>query len=290
MAFPTLILDSSGVESCRRLIARGQAAKATLCIFSGFTLSGAVELFLSAIEEESSSNLLREMVALAAEQHPIFNPLLAEWGRVDKAHCTENIHGTRSLEFYRVRSANSIVKPDFQLVQERMSRSMRQAGFGKDFSLALAKVFFEMVDNVNQHSGPGTGENELTGLAGYHVADGYVALCVADRGIGALRSLRSSSAWKHLANASAALKAIIVDHASRRDGQGEGEGFKQVLRALADRNAMLRLRSDDAAIFLQARGNERQAVFASSPHLRGMQVSLSCDLRSPPEEREIIFD
>lgn len=289
VALPNLILDSNNVESCRRLIARGQGAKASLARFSGFTLSGAMELFLSAMEEKSSSNLLVEMEASAREGHPIFNPLLAEWHRRSKAHCAEDIHGTRSVEFFRIRDAASIQGTDFQLARERMSRSMGQAGFSKDFALALAKVFHEMADNVNQHSLSAACSDELTGLAGYYVADGYVAFCVADLGIGAWGSLGSSRSWGHLKSATEALKAIIVDHASRRDGQGEGDGFKQVLRALADRNAMLRLRSDDASVLLRPRDDQREAAFFSSPQLRGMQVSLACDLRNAPEERQIAF-
>lgn len=283
-----MTLDSSNVESCRRLIARGQAPRATLSLFKSFTLPGAMELFMSAMEHASSSNLLHEMRGLARESHPVLSPLLSEFGRCGEPHGTDDIHGIRSLEFFRIRDAASITGTDFQLFQERMTRSMRQAGFGKDFSLALAHVFFEMADNVNQHSGLAA-PNDLTGLAGYHVAEGYIALCVADRGIGALESLRSSSAWKHLLSASAALRAIILDHASRREGQGEGEGFKQVLRALTDRSTALRLRSDDAAVTLHPREHQREAVFTTSPHLSGLLVNLVCDLKLQPKERAISF-
>lgn len=246
-----------------------------------------MELFLTAIEAESSSNLLLEMRAFSSEDHPIFKPLLAEWNRRGQAHCVGDIHGTRELEFFRIRNASSFQGTDFQLARERMSRSMRQAGFSKEFALALAKVFLEMADNVNQHSLARHCNDELTGLVGYHVMDRYFAFSVADLGVGALASLGSSKTWKHLKTASDALKAIIVDHASRRDGQGEGEGFKQVLRALADRNAMLRLRSDDASVIMRPQDEQREAAFSSSPVLRGMQVSLVCDLRIAPEEQPI---
>lgn len=289
VALPTLILDSNNVESCRRLIACGQAAKVSLSCFSDYTLAGVMELFLTAMEKKSSSNLLVQMDTLAQNRHPIFNPLFDEWSRQGKAHCREDIHGTRSLEFFRIRNTNSIEGTDFQLTRERMSRSMVRAGFSRDFALALAKVFHELADNVNQHSKLASSSDELTGLAGYHVQDGYIAFCVTDLGIGAYESLGSSSSWRHLKSAAEALKAIILDHASRRDGQGEGEGFKQVLRALADRNAMLRLRSDDASVLLRPRDKEREAAFFSSPHLRGMQVSLVCDVRKPPEECPLTF-
>lgn len=246
-----------------------------------------MELFLTAIEAESSSNLLLEMRAFSSEDHPIFKPLLAEWNRRGQAHCVGDIHGTRELEFFRIRNASSFQGTDFQLARERMSRSMRLAGFSKEFALALAKVFLEMADNVNQHSLARHCTDELTGLVGYHVMDRYFAFSVADLGVGALASLGSSKTWKHLKTASDALKAIIVDHASRRDGQGEGEGFKQVLRALADRNAMLRLRSDDASVIMRPQDEQREAAFSSSPVLRGMQVSLVCDLRIAPEEQPI---
>lgn len=229
------------------------------------------------------------MGASANEGHPIFKPLLAEWNGRQQTHCTDDIHGIRLMEFFRIRNAASIQGTDFQLVRERMTRSMRQAGFSKDFALALAKVFLEMSDNVNQHSLAPTSTDELTGLAGYHVRDQYFSFCVADVGAGALGSLGWSKTWKHLSKASEALRAIVVDHASRRDGQGEGEGFKQVLRALADRNAMLRIRSDDASVVLRPQAEQREAAFFSSPQLRGMQISLVCDLRIPPKEQPIQF-
>lgn len=162
---------------------------------------------------------------------------------------------------------------------------MRKARFPKTFAEALSKVLGEMADNVVQHS------EEMgavyTGIGGYHVADRESAFAVIDVGRGVLASLNTSQTWKHLKTSRQALRSIVEQRASSRSQQGEGEGFKQLFKALVDRNCLIRLRSGDAVVTITDGADGREGRESGSAVLAGFQVSVCCAIGRAAKEVKI---
>lgn len=243
-----------------------------------------MELLATSVHRESGGVLLEEIMHAAQSKHPVWEPLWKEWSTDLSQRVGQEVHAGPPFEFFRISRRAFETGIDFPLFEGRLARSMRSNGFGSQFSLALGGVLHEMIDNVIQHSVCSTSCASPTGLAGFHVASQYVAICVVDLGLGALNSLRTSPQWAHLTSSREALLAIINQHASRREGQGEGEGFKQVVRALADRNSALRLRSGDACLALIPHPNARNASIGTAPQLSGIQMSFITAQECRPEE------
>jgi anti-sigma regulatory factor (Ser/Thr protein kinase) len=197
------------------------------------------------------------------------------------------MHGVRPLEFYRLRERDDQTSDAYQLFQERFVRSLKENQFPAKFANALAGVLVEVTDNVIQHSRREPGEYD--GLAAYHVEPGYMAAVVIDVGQGVLASLTHSPDWEHLQTSEQALRAAVIDHASCRPGQPQGEGFRFVLKSLAERNCRLRFRSGDAALRIEEIGGVHDGTITGSPQLCGLQFSICCALKGPPDERPILF-
>jgi hypothetical protein len=102
-----------------------------------------------------------------------------------------------------------------------------------------------------------------------------------------LASLKENPAWLHLPNSKEALIAVIKDHASRRPGLGDGEGFKQVFRSLADLNGLVILCSQEGRLRLHQTPQGRQAIAEFTEAFPGVQLSVNCSLNGFPQEREI---
>jgi hypothetical protein len=187
------------------------------------------------------------------------------------------IHRGQQLEFFRVRDTNEKTGLAFSYFEQRFSSSMKNEGFPPAFSNALGKVIDEVADNVIQHSG--TTDDGFTGIAGYHVQNTCAAFAVTDVGAGLLATLRTSPRWSGLTTPRAAIRAVTINHASSRQDEGDGEGFKQLFKSLIDHNSLIRIRTDDAALTVGNSLNEREGGEMASPFLRGVQVSMACGLR-----------
>jgi hypothetical protein len=197
---------------------------------------------------------------------------------------TGDLHGTRVLEFFRLRTVTDKTSDHFSLFLERFCRSIKQEGFPRNFANALAKVADEMSDNVVQHS---ANSDCVTGIAGYHVQDKRAAFSVVDVGRGILARLRDSPRWNHLQNARAALRAIVSQGASSRQNQGAGEGFKQLFGSLIDHNCIIRVRTDDSILTVADGLTDREGGELMSPQLAGVQVSISCAVGVRAREPQI---
>jgi hypothetical protein len=191
-------------------------------------------------------------------------------------------HTGRKLEFFRVRAVEDKTGLAFSYFQQRFSSSLKTAGYPPGFANALGKVIDEIADNIVQHSGENT--EGFTGIAAYYVQGPSASFAVTDLGAGLLATLRASRRWRELSTAGAALRGVAIHHASSRDEQGEGEGFKQLFKALVDHNSLIRLRTDDAALIVGNSLNQREGGEMASPFLRGVQVSIQCGLRNKRAE------
>jgi hypothetical protein len=279
-----MVLNTTAIEALRRAATSNVDVPIPLEQFDQFTLGGLLELTATAIGLPAGNRFAKYLVLRAAT-----SDAAGHCWRVWKVgnRSVSDIHGVRTIDFYRLRTRDDCTNQPYQLFRERFVRSLRACGFPKEFAYAITGAFGEMGDNVVQHSEDSS--NVYTGLIGFHVVDGYMAFSVIDVGRGVLASLSSSKAWSSISSPRAALRAAVCDRASRRLGHSQGEGFRTVLKAMVDRNVTLRFRSDDALLTIGDGSSHRHAVELCSAQLRGLQVSVSCALKRQAEEEPIIL-
>jgi hypothetical protein len=285
-----MILNSRNSDALRRLMLSGSNIEAKLDSITAFTLPGITEALASATASGLNNALYREIERYCQDNKgSALHRAFESWDIADSANLGDDIHGVRQLEFYRLHVRADQTSLTYQLYQERFVRSLqRSGGFPTRFAKALAGALVEMTDNVIQHS-ESVPSAELTGLAGYHVKSGFTCFAVIDVGQGVLGSLNKSPAWKHLLTAEDALQAAVCEFASSRTDERQGDGFRTLFRALADRNCRLRFRSDDAVLAIEDVRSHREGVLGSSPALRGLQLSVCCSLDGKAIEQPIEF-
>lgn len=245
-----------------------------------------VEFGLDALSTKRLNGFSTQMSQLAVKGNQVWASFLREWHTQKRSGYAQDLHSTRSLEFFRLRNADDLIGDHhFQLFQERFVRSIKGNGFSDDYAYGLAKTLNEISDNIIQHS-HSLGD-AATGIVGYHTEANYLAVAVADLGRGMLESLRTNPDWQHLATSKDALTAIVQMGASRRHGQGQGEGFHQLFRSLIDRNSLVRLRTNDAALNMVDVDDLRRGTMLTVPPMPGVQISICCCLRGIVEEKQI---
>ncbi len=196
---------------------------------------------------------------------------------------TSNMWDVRGLEFFPIRGREWAGQQKYHPFESRFCKAAKLAGFGNKAE-ALSGALFEMADNVAQHSGADS-TCPAAGIIGYYICDGHVAFTIADLGRGALDSLKQNPQWTQLQNSKQALLAIIQNHASRRPNGGDGEGFKEVFRSLANLNGLIELFSGDGRIRIRSTASGRQATPQFTGRLPGFQITVNCSLAGEPGER-----
>lgn len=282
-----MILDSRNSDALRNMLRTGGGIRNSLDRIAGFTLPGLMEMIATACGDPKPDALVQEIQRhIGTDGLSPVREAWTEWHSGDSSKLGGDIHGTRRVEFYRLRRREDQTSTACSLFQERFVRSLKGCEFDTKFAQALAGALAEMTDNVIQHSRREPGE--YSGLASYHVEKGYMAFAVIDVGQGMLASLARSPNWRHLQSAEQALRAAVCDHASSRPDQPEGEGFRTLFKSLAERNCRLRFRSDDAVLQMKDAGDFHEASAIGSPSLRGLQLSVCCVLRGEAEEVAIL--
>jgi anti-sigma regulatory factor (Ser/Thr protein kinase) len=163
----------------------------------------------------------------------------------------------------------------FGLFQMRFSRSLENAGFGKELGRAIAVALGEMADNIVQHA------NQLAdvhGIVAYQVSSRAMCFAVADVGQGILKSFSKTPTWCHLSTDRDALLAAVQQGATSRQSVREGAGFKQVHRSLASCNGFMRFRSGKGVLTLTGDAESKKAISGSVAAMGGFQLFVSCDL------------
>ncbi len=134
----------------------------------------------------------------------------------------------------------------------RASAVCKVGGFDKRAKSAIMATFGEFRSNVLEHAGTVMGA-----IAAFHFSGESLEIVVADRGCGALASMRKSDKFHDLNDAGHALKLIITDGISRHDDPARGHGFTHLFKGLANRFNYIRLRSGDHALEVVRLENER---------------------------------
>jgi hypothetical protein len=191
------------------------------------------------------------------------------------AHANVGLFAAPAVEFGPLGTRDSLDKQAHGFL-DRFRRSLEENGFAH-LSRAVAKAMFEMADNAIQHSGADEIHPER-GAMGYGVEPGAATFAVADVGRGMLESLRTNPQWSGLATARDALETAVAKAASRRVGQGNGHGFSDVHKALADLSGRLRFASGDAIMKYEGGATNRVVAWQQRPHLPGFQVAISVNI------------
>jgi hypothetical protein len=277
-------VDSIFVADMREYMSSDGQSPITGLVPTGFSIGGVVQL-----------------ACMKSACAPWFNCLLETWRKsstvLDNAFLTfedgrfpstTNIWDVRGLEFYPIRGKDWANCQLYHPFESRFCKAAKQAGFGNK-AKALAGALYEMADNVAQHSGADS-SCPAHGLIGYYICDGHVAFAIADLGRGVLNSLKENPAWYQLTDSKAALMAVITDNASRRPYGGDGEGFKEVFRSLANISGLIELSSSNGRVRIMCTPEGRQATPQFTGSLPGFQLSVNCSLNSIPGETIFSLD
>jgi anti-sigma regulatory factor (Ser/Thr protein kinase) len=153
---------------------------------------------------------------------------------------------------------------------------LKEHGFSHSLAGSLTGAAGEIIDNVFQHS-----ETELPGVFGYQLSRRKVTFCVADLGVGVLKSLRQNPQYRYLTTSMDALQTAIAPGVSRFNMGGYG--FSTLLRSVAELWGKTRLRSGQAVLVFDRETEERRRMLSYLPPFLGMQVSAICRL-DPPQK------
>ena len=161
---------------------------------------------------------------------------------------------------------------EWEYYLDRFRRSLvNRVGVSKQKAQGLAGALAEMVDNVVEHSAL---NDDKGAVVAYSVSTEAFGFAVADTGRGVLSSLRENPAHAQLRSDDEALMAAVGHGASRRPGV-KGDGFANLIQAVADLHGLWSFRSGTARLVIDGQGNgSRNLIRHSSPELKGFQVSV----------------
>lgn len=125
----------------------------------------------------------------------------------------------------------------------RVSSVCKTKGFDHRTRNAIMATFGEFRSNILEHAGRIEGA-----IATFHLGANDLEIVVADKGRGALASMREAARYSSLDDSGSALKLIVTDGVSRHDDPARGHGFTHLFQGLANRFNHIRLRSGDHAL------------------------------------------
>ena len=194
--------------------------------------------------------------------------------------------GAPSFEVYRIGSKSDLLSAQWSLFRDRFRRSA--AGHHKsDMFIAIAGVLGEMADNVVWHAFESE-DQPCPAIAGFHVTKDSASFCVADSGVGFLRSLHRLPKWAELKTDHEALDAVVRKHATSRVGEKDGGGFKQLFNSLLDFNGLVILRSGSSAFRMEnTAALTRKRTATACIHVPGSAVTTVISKTAQPTEQAL---
>lgn len=154
-----------------------------------------------------------------------------------------------------------------------MQKAATAAKFPRKNAQELVAAMRELVSNIFDHSGA-----TETGVAGFSLSGDEFEIVVADRGLGVLKSLRTSTEFCDLKNSGEALQAALTDGSSRfGKSSGHGAGFRDLFRGLLNLSSTLRFRSGDYALSINGISpGLAMARISKKVQLPGLVISIVC--------------
>lgn len=154
-------------------------------------------------------------------------------------------------------------------------------GFHRKIAGQFVGAIGEMVSNIYEHSAAAS-----SGIVAFRAHADAFEFVVADSGIGALQSLRSCAEYRDLSDHGAALQLALTEGVSRFGPVPKrGQGFRPIFIGLANLSGLLRFRSGDHALVIEAQKIDMMsAKIAQKAHLKGFLASVLCQLSGTPHE------
>jgi anti-sigma regulatory factor (Ser/Thr protein kinase) len=183
----------------------------------------------------------------------------------------------QTAEFHLLRSEDDLTADRWKTFTIRFARSAQGVGLHKTIADGLRAALLEMAENTILHS-----ESDGPSLVGYRVLDGFAQFCVADLGIGVLRSLRTNPEFSHLRYDHEALREALRDGVSRFGRNRGGMGFREMFKSLSAQWGRLRLRSGQGCLTMDGMdiAADRLDEDFVVP-IPGFQVTVSCRAGEP---------
>lgn len=186
--------------------------------------------------------------------------LASEW---DTQRNKTTSQDSRPWEFSRVPSEKDVSDPYWVAFVQRVRHAATAAGFDRDTARKLVGTFYELADNIWEHS-----DAPKTGLVGYRRVIGRFEFVIADTGIGVVASLNKQPEFAHLTDAGTALEtALSLADTPYGRRTGRGAGYRNMLASLLDLSGHVRVRSEDHG--LRMTGSELS--FASATTFQAAQ-------------------
>jgi hypothetical protein len=237
---------------------------------TGFTLAAAVEL-ASRRQVAIPADAISQIDSWAND-HDELNHALRLFSLATECRVTES----NDAVWLTLPAPNSASSDAHEFFLRRFREALQAAGFPNGLAYGFAGALEGMTDNLCQHCFDGV--HKRGGLAAFRIRRRGMAFVVADLGRGALTSLRENTLWEHLDSDHAAIQAIITRHASRREGLGDGEGFKTLFKTMASHNGDLRFRSGGATYDISGSLDAIKGTAGFSDPIPGLQMSVRCRL------------
>jgi anti-sigma regulatory factor (Ser/Thr protein kinase) len=144
----------------------------------------------------------------------------------------------------------------------------------------MAAAIQELEANIQEHSGAAP-----TGVLVFRATSNFFEFVVADRGMGLLSSLRSSSQYLGLNDHGLALELALTDGVSRHNDPGHGNGFRPIFQGLSDLNGYLRFRNGDHALIMDGTAPDlATAQLSQKPFIDGFLASICCATSASPPQ------
>jgi hypothetical protein len=152
-------------------------------------------------------------------------------------------------------------------------RSAENSGLTKKAAQGIVGAIDELSSNIYEHSG-----HAETGIVAYRTSSSAFEFVIADRGIGVLKSLRSSPQFSNVADSGEALRLALRSGYSRFGiNVGRGFGFRPLFSTLAGMNGFVRFRSGNYALTLEGKAARLEtARIVQKANFRGFSISVLC--------------
>lgn len=175
-------------------------------------------------------------------------------------------------EFYLMKSEADLEDENWKAFTIRFARSAQGVGLDRTAAGGLRGALLEMTDNSILHA-----KSDSPTLVGYRVLDGFAQFCVADLGMGVLKSLRSCADFSYLQYDHEAIREALKDGVSRMGKNRGGMGFREIFKALSAQWGQLRFRSGQGCLTMDGTDLDADCLDEDFvAQLPGFQVTVSC--------------
>jgi hypothetical protein len=205
------------------------------------SLAGAADFAVLAWDRRDPEDSVPSWAVACGLRWPVHAWLRAEAGKRNSPYI-------RVVDIPKAISESHTPGSRFVILQDEAATRLHNAGMPSGKARRILGAFVEMADNATEHS-----LSPIQPFATFEISDGWWEFSVNDLGRGVPDSLRTNPRYANL-NDHAAVRAALQDGVSRFDDDTRGTGYGVMLRALAEHECVIRLRTGRIAVRWQGQG------------------------------------